>query len=78
MKNIAFIITFLFVLSSCEEKIPYKWSEINDSLGELDKARKELKSEISNLEDEGYDCSELESIDNRLKKAEKILDSRFY
>jgi hypothetical protein len=71
-----FLIT-LFVFTSCEEKITYGWGDINESLGQLQKARNELKSEISNLEYEGYDTSSLEDIDNRLKKVENILDEHF-
>ena len=75
------LIICVFVLStfaSCEEKINYNWSDINESLGQLQKARGELKNTISDLESEGYDCSELENIDNRLKKVERILDEHFY
>ena len=76
MKN--FIILFIIVaLTSCQERIVYKWGEINESLGQLQDAREELKSAISDLEYEGYDCSELENIDKRLKKVEGILEEHF-
>lgn len=73
------VIIVLIVLSffSCQERISYKWSEINESLGQLQEAREELKSAISDLEYEGYDCSGLESIDHRLKKVEGILEEHF-
>jgi len=37
----------------------------------------ELEEEISNLEYEDYDTSELENIDDRLKKVERILEKSF-
>ena len=76
MRKIAFLF-ILFSFSSCQERINYKWSEINESLGQLQEAREELKSAISDLEYEGYDCSELEKIDNRLKKVEGLLEEHF-
>lgn len=76
MRRIVFLF-ILFTLSSCQERINYKWSEINESLSQLQDAREELKSAISDLEDEGYDCSELENIDSRLKKVEGILEEHF-
>lgn len=72
-----FFLTVLFIFSSCQERISYKWGEINESLGQLQDAREELRSTISYLEYEGYDCSELEDIDSRIKKVEQILDRRF-
>lgn len=77
MKQAAILIFTILLLSSCQERVTYKWSEINESLGELQKARNELQDEISNLESEGYDCSQLEEIDARLKKVENILDEHF-
>lgn len=78
MRKIAFVFVILFFLTSCEERITYKWSEINVSLGQLQAAREELQNVISDLEYEGYDGSELEDIDDRLRKVEKILDRKFY
>jgi hypothetical protein len=75
--NIAILLFALFFYSSCEEKITYGWSDINESLGLLQEARKDLKIEISNLENDGYDSSELEDIDKRLKRVESILDKHF-
>jgi len=77
MKKVFILIIATFVFSSCEERINYKWGEINESLGLLQDARNELQNTISDLESAGYDSSELEGIDNRLKKVERILDSRF-
>ena len=71
------MLSALFIFTSCEEKITYGWGDINESLGLLQEARKDLKTEISNLESEGYDASELEDIDNRLKRVESILDQHF-
>jgi len=71
------VLSALFIFTSCEEKITYGWGDINESLGLLQEARKDLKTEISNLESEGYDASELEDIDNRLKRVESILDQHF-
>ena len=68
--------TLLF--TSCEDKITYGWGDINESLGLLQDARNELQDEISDLEYEGYDTSDLEKIDERLKKVERILDRKFY
>ena len=76
MKNF-FYLFVVFTFVSCQERLIYKWSDINESLGQLQKARDELRSSISNLEYEGYDCSELESIDSRLKKVERILEKHF-
>lgn len=75
--NIAILLFALFFYSSCEEKITYGWGDINESLGLLQEVRKDLKTEISNLEGEGYDSSELEDIDKRLKRVESILDRHF-
>ena len=72
------LLSTVFVLSSCEERITYKWSEINKSLGLLQDARDELKEEISYLEDRGYNTYELESIDDNLKKVERILGEHFH
>ena len=74
--NVAILLSTL-LFTSCEEKIAYGWGDINKSLGLLQEAREELKDEISDLESKGYDTSDLEDIDNRLKKVERILDSRF-
>lgn len=71
-----FLSTFLF--TSCEETISYEWSDINESLGLLQDARNELEDEISDLEYDGYDTSDLEEIVKRLKKVERILDRKFY
>jgi len=73
-----FLLSVIFIFTSCEEKVTYGWGDINKSLGLLQEVREDLKNEISNLEDEGYDASELEIIDNRLKKVESILDKQFY
>lgn len=78
MRNIAILLTSLLFFTSCEEKIRYRWGDINESLGQLQDSREELQEEISNLEYEGYDTSELEDIDNRLKKVERILQKHFY
>ena len=75
--NIAIMLFTLFIFFSCEEKITYEWSDINESLGLLQEARKDLKIEISNLESNGYDSYELEAIDERLKKVERFLDKNF-
>ena len=72
------LLSTIFVLTSCEERITYKWSEINESLGLLQDAREELKGEISYLEDRGYDAYELESIDDKLKKVERIIGEHFH
>ena len=72
------LLSTIFVLTSCEERITYKWSEINESLGLLQDAREELKEEISYLEDRGYDTYELESIDDKLKKVERIIGEHFH
>ena len=77
MLNMAIMLFTLFVFISCEEKITYEWSDINESLGLLQEARKDLKIEISNLESNEYDSYELEAIDERLKKVERILDKNF-
>lgn len=77
MLNMAIMLFTLFVFISCEEKITYEWSDINESLGLLQEARKDLKIEISNLESNGYDSYELEAIDERLKKVERFLDKNF-
>jgi hypothetical protein len=77
MKKLFILLSALFIFTSCEEKITYGWGDINESLGLLQEARKDLKTEISNLESEGYDASELEDIDNRLKRVESILDQHF-
>lgn len=74
--NIALLLSTL-LFTSCEEKITYGWGDINESLGLLQDAREELKDEISDLEYEGYDTSDLEAIDERLRKVERILDSKF-
>ncbi len=71
------LLSTIFVLTSCEESITYKWSEINESLGLLQDAREELEEEISDLEDKGYDTYELESIDENLKRIERILEKHF-
>ena len=76
LKVVIVAITF-FLFTSCEEKISYGWGEINESLGLLQDAREELEEEISNLEYEDYDTSELENIDDRLKKVERILEKSF-
>ena len=76
MRKIVFLF-ILFTLTSCEERISYKWSEINESLGQLQEARQELQCAISDLESEGYDCSELENVDGRLEEVEAILEARF-
>lgn len=68
--------TLLF--TSCEDKITYGWGDINESLGLLQDARNELQDEISDLDYEGYDTSDLEKIDERLKKVIRILDRKFY
>ena len=72
------LLSTIFVLTSCEESITYKWSEINESLGLLQDAREELEEEISDLEDKGYDTYELESIDDKLKKVERIIGEHFH
>ena len=72
------LLSTIFVLTSCEERITYKWSEINESLGLLQDAREELEEEISDLEDKGYDTYELESIDDKLKKVERIIGEHFH
>ena len=72
------LLSTIFVLTSCEESITYKWSEINESLGLLQDAREELEEEISDLEDKGYDTYELESIDENLKRIERILEKHFH
>ena len=77
MKKLIILLSALFIFTSCEEKITYGWGDINESLGLLQEARKDLKIEISNLENDGYDSSELEAIDERLKKVERILDKNF-
>ena len=77
MKKLIILLSALFIFTSCEEKITYGWGDINESLGLLQEARKDLKTEISNLESEGYDASELEDIDNRLKRVENILERQF-
>ena len=76
LKVVIVAITF-FLFTSCEEKISYGWGEINESLGLLQDAREELEEEISNLEYEDYDTSELENIDDRIKKVERILEKSF-
>ena len=78
MRKIAVVFTVLLTFTSCQERITYKWGDINESLGQLQDARNELESVISDLEDNGYDCSELDNIDTRLKKVENILDANFY
>lgn len=75
--NVALLLSTL-LFTSCEEKITYGWGDINESLGLLQDARDELKDEISDLEYEGYDTSDLEKIDEQLRKAEDIIDSNFY
>ena len=77
MKKLTIMLFALLVFTSCEEKISYGWGDINESLGLLQEARNDLAIEISNLEAEGYDASELEDIDNRIKKVEGILEKRF-
>lgn len=77
MRNIAILLTSLLFFTSCEEKIRYGWGDINESLGQLQDAREELKEEISNLECKGYDTSELENIDDHLKRVERILAKHF-
>ena len=77
MKKITILLSALFIFTSCEEKIYYDWGDINESLGELQNARIELQSEMSEMESEGYDTSGLQDIDNRLKKVERILDEKF-
>ena len=74
--NVALLLSTL-LFTSCEEKITYGWGDINESLGLLQDARNELKDEISDLEYEGYDTSDLEEIDERLRKVESILDRKF-
>ena len=74
--NVALLLSTL-LFTSCEEKITYGWGDINESLGLLQDARNELKDEISDLEYEGYDTSDLEKIDERLRKVERILDRKF-
>ena len=74
--NVALLLSTL-LFTSCEEKITYGWGDINESLGLLQDARNELKDEISDLEYEGYDTSDLEEIDERLRKVERILDRKF-
>ena len=74
---VAFLLSTLF-FTSCEEKITYGWGDINESLGLLQDVREDLKDEISDLEDEGYDTSDLQEIDERLRKIERILDRKFY
>lgn len=74
--NVALLLSTL-LFTSCEEKITYGWGDINESLGLLQDARNELKDEISDLEYEGYDTSDLEKIDERLRKIERILDRKF-
>ena len=74
--NVALLLSTL-LFTSCEEKIAYGWGDINKSLGLLQDARNELKDEISDLEYEGYDTSDLEEIDERLRKVERILDRKF-
>ena len=76
--KIFILLSTIFVLTSCEESITYKWSEINESLGLLQDAREELEEEISDLEDKGYDTYELESIDDKLKKVERIIGEHFH
>ena len=76
--RLAILLITLFVFTSCEDKITYGWGDINESLGLLQDAREELKDEISDLEYEGFDTSDLEEIDERLEKVERILDSKFY
>jgi len=77
MKKLTIMLFALLIFTSCEEKISYGWGDINESLGLLQEARNDLAIEISNLEAEGYDASELEDIDNRIKKVEGILEKRF-
>ena len=74
----SFLLSFLFVLTACEERITYKWSEINESLGLLQDAREELEDEISYLEGRGYDTYELESVDDNLKRVERFLNEYFH
>lgn len=76
--SLSILLSTVFVLTSCEERITYKWSEINESLGLLQEAREELEEEISDLEDRGYDTYELESIDDNLRKVERILGEHFH
>ena len=78
MKKVTVILIVLLSITSCKEWISYEWGEINKSLGELQKARNELRDVISDLEVEGYDCYELEEIDSRLEEVEDILDARFW
>ena len=73
-----FYFSLLLLFTSCQERITYKWSEINESLGKLQDAREELRSVISELEYIEYDCSDLEAVDANLKRVERIIDSRFY
>ena len=77
MKKLTIMLFALLIFTSCEEKISYGWGDINESLGLLQEARNDLAIEISNLEAEGYDASELEDIDNRIKKVEGILEKHF-
>ena len=76
--NIVILLSALFFFTSCEEKITYGWSDISESLGMLHDVRKDLTIEISNLEAEGYDVSELEDIDNRLNEVECVLGEKFH
>lgn len=59
MRRFLCLFLILFAFTSCEESISYKWSEINESLGQLQDAREELGKTITKLESEGYDCFEL-------------------
>lgn len=77
MRHLVVALFTILMLTSCQEHIRYTWGNINESLGQLQDAREELKSEISNLESEGYDCSQFEEIDARLEKVENILDEHF-
>ena len=76
--KLSVLLSTIFVLTSCEERITYTWSEINESLGLLQEAREELQEEISVLESRGYDTYKLESIDNNLKKVERIIGEYFH
>ncbi len=76
MKKIFFILTVQSSFS-CQERTNYSWGDINESLGELQNARNELQSIKSEIENEGYDCSELEDVDKRLSKVERILEKHF-
>ena len=72
------LLSTILVLTSCTEKKTHKWSEINESLDLLQEVREELKQEIYDLEDRGYDVYGLESIDSKLEGVERLLEEYSY